>query len=148
MVTYSENNTTYLALYKKFIKSDKIFTVKFYKEYEGEGGFWDLCDIYVSGPTKQEIINEKTFNTIEAALKFADDEQARILFQEKEKHKKMCMEFHSEEESIEMTNKLYWMSEFNFNFHNLNNHNLIYAHINWRGSNYHMVITYNIIENV
>ena len=45
----------YLDTYKKFIESNKIFFVKFYKEYEGEGGYWNERDIQVSGDYNEQV---------------------------------------------------------------------------------------------
>lgn len=133
MSTYISKSKSYLEQYNDFIKPKKTFTVKFYREYEGDGGYWNYYDEWVSGPTVRDIIVEKTFDNLETALGFADTVQETILSQEKEK----C-----NSDKIDM----YWMSEFSFNFHNPNNHDLIYAHINWGGSDKKMVLTYNIIE--
>lgn len=131
MSTYIPKSKTYLEQYTEFMSAEKMFTVKFYEEYEGEGGYWNCYDKWVSGPTERDIVEEKTFSTIESALHYADAMQEWILNEEKTRAKR---------------DDIYWMSEFNYNFHAKHNHQLIYAHINWCGSNYKMTLTYNIVE--
>lgn len=140
MSTFISKTKTYLEQYEDFMKLEKVFTVKFYKEYEGEGGYWDYRDMWVSGGTVREVVVEKTFSTIESALHFADVTQKMILDEEQTRRDESYGKFGRE------TVEIFWMSEFNFSFHNPNNHQLIHAYINWGGSSYKMDLTYNTIE--
>ena len=140
MSVFIRKSKTYLEQYEDFMKSEKTFTVKFYKEYEGEGGYWDYRDMWVSGKTVREIVVEKTFSTIESALQFADMTQKTILDEEQTRSDELDKKYGGS------TIEVYWQSEFNFKFNDPNNHQLIHAYINWGGPDYKMDLTYNIIE--
>lgn len=140
MSVFIRKSKTYLEQYEDFMKSEKTFTVKFYKEYEGEGGYWDYRDMWVSGETVREVVVEKTFSTIESALQFADMTQKTILDEEQTRRDELDKKYGGS------TIEVYWQSEFNFKFNDPNNHQLIHAYINWGGSDYKMDLTYNIIE--
>lgn len=123
-------NKTYLEQYTELMSKPKEFTVEFYKEYEGEGGYWNVYDEWVSGETVHEVVEKKTFSTIESALHFADVVQERILNEERKRYADAR-----------------WLSESNFRFGDTDNNQIIYAHINWGGSSYKMVLDYNIIQD-
>lgn len=123
---------SYLDTYKNFIGLNKVFFVKFYKEYEGDGGYWNAQDNWVSGDIVCDTLVEQKFYSIEDALKFADYKQDEFLNQEQfraEKHSDYWKE-----------NKLSWMSNFNIKNVDSKHWEFIQARINWGGSNIRMLM--------
>ena len=121
----------YLEQLKTFSNTSKVFTVKFYKEYEDDNGYWDAFDNWVEGDIKEDIVYEKSFLTLEKALEFADKTQENILKEEQERYNNIS--------KTPMT--LYWFSTYM-----LQPYSFITAFINWGGSEYRMKITYKVIE--
>ena len=128
----SFKSMNYLDTYKKFVESNKVFFVKFYKEYEGAGGYWNEYDIWVSGDTVCETLIEQKFYSIEDALKFANDKQMEFLEQEQAKAEK--------DSDYWKEHKLYWISTFNANSEDYRRWELIQARINWGGSTIKMAV--------
>ena len=126
---------SYLERYKHFVSSPKTYTVEFFKEYEGKGGYWDYRDMWIDGPTIHETCYIKTFDTIEDALAYADLKQKEILELEKEREKKNSL-------SYKGIDNIHWISEPKFSFDESHT-DLIYAHINWGGSSYYMKLSYS-----
>lgn len=135
----SVNNQSYYEQYVEFMKKEKIFTVKFYRTYEGEGGYWDFRDEWVPGPTEEEVLEEKTFSTIESALHYADTKQESII---EEARQKYVEHNNFSQIAIDRKDSIYWLSDFN-----VKGKSIIHAHVNWSGCNINMDLSFNFIED-